>query len=88
MQKIVAGRKAREIDPTRKVLEDCATEAASDQNMSSDARKRINDMLSFVKMLDTWHNQVSRLPAWKLKALVKMGSAVQRFVGGKGEKDE
>lgn len=81
LMRIAEGRKTREIDPTLDVMRACAREAKEDDLISPTALKRIAAMLKFLETLDTWYRQMSRLPRVKVRALIKMGSAIARFVG-------
>lgn len=81
LMRIAEGRKTREIDPTLDVMRACAREAKEDDLISPTALKRIAAMLKFLETLDTWYRQMSRLPKVKVRALIKMGSAIARFVG-------
>lgn len=88
--RIAEGRKQREIDPTLAVLRECKAEADADRFMSGTARRRIGEMLVFVEMIDGWANDMRRVPRGKLTALMKLGSAILRFVPAKagGAKSE
>lgn len=85
LTRIAAGRKAREIDPTIDMLRSCVADAKGDKRISPAAEKRMADMLKFLETLDRWYGQVSRIPRPKLRALVKMGGAISRFVGTKSK---
>ena len=82
--RIAEGRKARELDPTLAMLRACRDEAEGDRFMSATARQRIGDMLGFVESLDAWASDMRRVPRSKLAALMKLGSAILRFVPGGG----
>lgn len=88
--RIAEGRKARELDPTIAMLRQCMAEAETDRFMDPKARERIGAMLGFVDMLDTWATDMRRVPRAKLALLMRLGSAVLRFLparaGGKGAK--
>lgn len=83
LMRIAEGRKTREIDPTLDVMRSCAREARDDDLISSTALKRIAAMLKFLETLDAWYRQMARLPRVKVRGLIKMGSAIARFVGTK-----
>jgi DNA-binding transcriptional regulator GbsR (MarR family) len=78
--RIAEGRKAREIDPTLEVLKACEADAGSDRFLSPTARNRIVAMREFVEMMDTWSNDIRRVPRGKLQGLLKLGSAIVRFL--------
>lgn len=81
--RIAEGRKAREVDPTLEMLRVCLGEANADPFISVTARGRIAQMHDFVTLLDTWAEQMRRVPRAKLTLLMKLGAAVARFVPGR-----
>jgi DNA-binding transcriptional regulator GbsR (MarR family) len=81
VRRIAIGRKARELDPTLDVLRTCASDAAKDSRVSVPARRRLNDMLQFMEVVDKSFDEVIRLPAPTLSKLMKMGGTLARFVG-------
>lgn len=81
VSKIAAGRKAREIDPAKAVLQDCLASAQDDQSISPTALKRLQAMLEFVETVDRWYGQMLRLPKSKIMALMKMGGKVAGLLG-------
>lgn len=81
--RIAEGRKTRELDPTLTTLRTCMTEAENDRFMSITAKQRIGEMLSFVEMIDGWSNEMRKVPRSKLAALIKLGSAILRFLPAK-----
>ena len=81
--RIAEGRKAREIDPTLEMLRVCLNEANADPFISVTARGRIAQMHDFVTLLDTWAEQMRRVPRAKLTLLMKLGATVARFVPGR-----
>ncbi len=89
--RIAEGRKERELDPTAAMLRTCMAEAQSDQFMDPKAKERIAAMLGFVEMIDKWAVDMRRVPRAKLGLLMRLGSAILRFVparadpGGDGE---
>ena len=78
--RIAEGRKTRELDPTAAVLKACMADAEADRMMSSTAKQRIAAMLGFVEMLDAWASDMRKVPRGKLAALLRLGSAILRFV--------
>lgn len=84
VMRIAAGRKAREIDPAVAALRSCTAEAESDPQISATARQRLDEMLDFVESLNRWYEQMLKIPKPKIISLIKMGSAVVRFIGGRG----
>ena len=81
--RIAEGRKSREMDPTMAVLKACMADAEADRFMGSTAKDRIAAMLAFVEMLDAWASDMRRVPRTRLAALLRLGSAILRFVPAK-----
>lgn len=74
---IVEERKRREIDPTLKVLRECA--AAAQQPGSGDTactKERIGDLLAFLDTMTGWYDQVSRLPAEAVVGFIEQAAAM------------
>lgn len=82
--RIAEGRKSRELDPTLATLRACMTDAETDRFMNATAKRRISEMLTFVEGVDAWANDMRKVPRGKLAALMKLGSAVLRFLPSKG----
>lgn len=80
---IAIGRKAREIEPTLAVVQDCVLDAERDRRMSPVVRKRLADMQSMLETVDKSFDEIIRLPSPTLRALIRMGGAIARFVGQK-----
>jgi DNA-binding transcriptional regulator GbsR (MarR family) len=83
--RIAEGRKARELDPTFSVLKACAADAGNDRFMSAITRQRMEAMRDFVEMVDTWSADIRKVPRSKLMTLMKLGSAIARFLPGKAD---
>jgi len=81
--RIAEGRKAREIDPTLAVLKACETDAKADRFLSATAAQRITAMREFLEMIDGWSVDILKVPHGKLAMLIKLGSAVVRFLPGR-----
>jgi DNA-binding transcriptional regulator GbsR (MarR family) len=80
VRRIALGRKAREIDPTLAVLRACVAESGIDPSVSSNARKRLNEMLQFMETVDKSFDELMRLPSPVLNRLIKMGGTLARLV--------
>ncbi len=83
---IMEERKRREVEPTLSLLRQCAIELEDDKQTPAFAKKKINTMLNFMSTLAAWFDQVKTLPKPTLVALMKMGSAVAKFVPLKGKR--
>lgn len=83
--RIAEGRKAREIDPAESALKACVAEAQKDRAIDPVARERLENMLEFVSTMSRWHDQMMAVPKPVLLKLIKMGTAVTKFVGITGK---
>jgi DNA-binding transcriptional regulator GbsR (MarR family) len=72
--KIVALRKARELDPARAVLAGCLKDARADPQASPAAVKRLGELEDLVSTLNNWCEQMSAIPKSQLLPLMKLGS--------------
>lgn len=86
VRRIAQGRKLREIDPALAVLRACVAEAKGDAGVTPNVRKRLAAMLDFTETVDRSFGEIMRLPAPTLMALIKMGGAVARLVGGRSKR--
>lgn len=77
---IVEERKRREIEPTLTLLRKCQLEMETDTETPADVKVKMQNMLTFISTLTDWFDQVKTLPRPTLVALMKMGSAVGRFI--------
>ena len=85
--RIVAGRKARELDPAEAALRECLGVAAGDASVSKVAVDRLGEMLAFVEQASRWHDQMLGLPRSQVDALMKLGAGVVGLLGrGTGKK--
>jgi len=72
-------RKRREIDPTLHVLEECVRESSD----NSSEKGKLLEMLDFVQTMDTWYENVRRLPVPMMRKFFKMADRVKRFANEK-----
>ncbi len=72
--KIVAIRKAREIDPAAEVLKSCLEDAAHDPAAAPEAVRRLTEMKALIDLLNNWYEQMNRVPKSQLLPLIKLGS--------------
>jgi len=85
--RIAEGRKEREIDPAAAALRACMADAEGDPKVSKVARERLAELQRFVDTLNSWYEQMLRVPPSKIMALIKMGSKVVNFLGlGRNDK--
>lgn len=82
LMRIAEGRKKREIDPTIEVMNSCVKEASNDKKVSPLAKQRIKEMRDFMITMDQWYVDMASVPKPKILAMMKMGKAIMKFVGG------
>lgn len=83
--KVAQGRKEREIDPMVAAIH-AAMEQADDPRISPEVRARLANMHDFITTVDTWYNQMIRVPPQQIMRLIRLGAKVVgllKFVGGK-----
>ncbi len=78
--RIVAIRKAREIDPAQAVLKSCLDDAADDPAASPEAVKRLTEMKALIDLLNDWYAQMNAVPKSKLLPLIRLGSKAVEFL--------
>jgi len=84
VQRIAAGRKARELDPAAAALRQCLLAAGADPALSPVVGRRLEAMLDFVERLGDWHDDILALPKAQVTRLLKLGAGIARFLPGKG----
>ena len=79
---IMSERKRREIDPTLKLLREAADEMAKTKG-SADAvtKERLQGMLDFFELTNSWASQIEKAPTPVLLKAVKMGEKVFKLLG-------
>jgi len=75
-RKVAAVRKAREIDPALKTLQQCLKAADNDAAVTAEQKRRLTDMRDFTASMDRWYTQMENLPSGTLSKLIKMGDKV------------
>ncbi|MGI9479384.1 MAG: GbsR/MarR family transcriptional regulator [Hyphomicrobiaceae bacterium] len=80
VDRIAAGRKAREIDPALATLRACMADIKNSGAISPVAAKRLKDMLAFTETVDTWYAQMLGVPKAKLAGLLRLGAKIIKFV--------
>lgn len=76
--RIVEGRKRREIDPTLTLLRDLSSVAQDEE--PGVVQERIDQMLEFVDVMTRWYDDVKKLPNPTLLKLAKLGSKIVRML--------
>jgi DNA-binding transcriptional regulator GbsR (MarR family) len=82
MRIIVRERKAREYDPTIRVLRECVSDPAFGA-LEAAAQKRMRETLLLMEALSKWAEEMLGLESATLARLAKLGARVQSLVRGK-----
>jgi DNA-binding transcriptional regulator GbsR (MarR family) len=80
-RQVLDERKKREIDPTVKMLRECAEQSARDKDRAT--HERLVAMRDFFETMSTWYEQIDQLPTPAVIKFVKLGGKVGKWVGGK-----
>lgn len=80
VNRIAAGRKAREIDPAERALAQCIESARKDPKVEPVALERLENLFAFITMVNRFYDQMLKVPRSTLTGLLKMGSGVVRFL--------
>ncbi len=67
-------RKRREMDPTLKVLRETRALLNDGAKTNPHTQERLEEMLEFFELMDTWYGEVRRLPLRSRVKLVKWGA--------------
>ena len=86
-KRIAEGRRQREIEPTIQTLETLVAAAKDDPAMPRAMTARIDATLGLMQRLDGWYREMMALPTATQLRLLKVGSAVARYLPGKRAKD-
>lgn len=76
MSRIVAMRKAKELDPAAQILDASLTEARNDPATSPAAVARLAELQELIGLLNGWYDQMNRMPKSTLLPLIRMGSKI------------
>ncbi len=79
--KIVAIRKAREIDPIAEDLKTFLDDARSDPATAPEAVRRLGEMKVLIDLLNDWYEQMNRVPKAQLLPLIRLGSKAVELLG-------
>ncbi|WP_375203817.1 GbsR/MarR family transcriptional regulator [Hyphococcus sp.] len=74
VSRIVAMRKARELDPAAQALDACLTDAKEDPNAGEAAVQRLSDLQELIGLLNGWYEQMNKVPKSRLAPLLKLGA--------------
>ncbi len=76
VQRIIAMRKAREIDPAKAVLKSCLDEARDDPSTNETAVRRLTEINELIDLLDGWYGQMKDTPKETATTLIRLGTKV------------
>ena len=79
---VLEGRKQREVDPTLITLRECLEELEADGDPDEFTKKRLEDMLDFFETMTSGYEQIRSMSKPQLKKLAKLGSKLQKLLGG------
>jgi len=82
---VLEERKKREIDPTRRVLQECLGEAGGRSQQDQFTRKKLEEMLEFFDTASTWYDQVRKMSADNFVRFMKLGSKVSKLLRSAGK---
>lgn len=80
-RQVLDERKKREINPTVKVLRECAEVAGTEKDHFT--HERLAAMRDFFETMSTWYDQIDELPTPAVIKFVKLGGKVGKWIGGK-----
>lgn len=88
VSRIVAMRKARELDPVAAVLGACLKDAKADPVANAVAVRRLGELQELIDLLNGWYRQMNDVPRDRLAPLLRLGSKAIDLLApfiGKGE---
>lgn len=80
VQRIVEGRKQREIDPAKSALENSISLAKNDPIISQTALNRMEELKEFISLTDQFYEQMNKIPQPKMMALLKLGNRILKYL--------
>lgn len=73
-------RKQRELDPTLKMLRDTTAELESSTEEDPQTKKKLLEMLDFFETVESFYEQIQKLPLETLIRIAKMNDAAHRIL--------
>ena len=80
-RKVLEERRRRELEPTLRLLRECADEAAAAGKPETATKKRLDSLIEFLETADAWHTQARRLSNAAFVRLMKMGGKLSSLLG-------
>ena len=81
---ILIERKRREADPTLRMLRECVDDASATSKPTADealTQKRLEEMLEFFELANTWGERAGNFSPKTLKRFTKMGDTIFKLAG-------
>ncbi len=78
---ILRERKKRELDPTLAALRECADEAAKSKEGAGHTAGRLNELIEFMELSNSWADKAQGLSPTAAKRLALLGDKVFRLIG-------
>jgi DNA-binding transcriptional regulator GbsR (MarR family) len=79
---VLAERHRREVEPTLRVLRECAVELEKTGPSDESLRKRLGAMLDFLETTEGWYRQMQKLPTTVVVKMFKMGGRLKNLLMG------
>ena len=86
--RIAEGRKRREFDPMLLALDECRAAAAGDPSLDAEVLARMDRLLTFLRDLERWYEDIRQLPIGTIRRLMTLGRGIARLLpGGRAARD-
>ncbi|MEM8982661.1 MAG: MarR family transcriptional regulator [Pseudomonadota bacterium] len=76
---IMEQRWQREIAPTVTMLNHCVDELAGEDDVDTETKQRVTNMLTFLSDAADWYAEVREIPEERVKLLMRLGKRVAEF---------
>ena len=73
-------RKRREMDPTLKALRETSAQLKGGEPVDPHTKRRLAEMQEFFELMDSWFNEVRRLPLASRIKLVRLGARIGHWL--------
>ncbi len=80
-RQILKERVAREIDPTRELLQRCLADDSPEGTLDATSRQRLKALADFFEITSGWYGQVSKWPQPVLVRFLRLGNRVIKLLG-------
>jgi DNA-binding transcriptional regulator GbsR (MarR family) len=79
-ERILVGRKRRELDPAIEVLRECVAESGQRPAQADVSQERLKELLEFMETMSTLFEQVRSWPKTTVRKAIRMSSNVRKLV--------